>query len=1135
MSKEQESLKTEIYGLLKSRGLNPVSKDSSGDTVPIPTEAEVFEFMFSKDGKDYGKVWVTLDGLRQLIVYFGKDVADSPKNGSQDSNSWSQLHRALSRFATGRQLSFELSDQSNLEADMAKREHTKREEQVNEGYYPIGKNASGNNNVPSVTMRIQHTRPIEEGEQRFRNIARIFVENQDGERILLPTTKPGLARTYVRHIAEGGKPNDERWNHLGSLCEEYQKMAGFVRATRNGQFNESAQSLVNEGINHYQKLRETLGKLQGKRGYNEYFESYTPALMEDEEQIDLSEMFMSSSLDPRIESVMPILSKLSRNITETTDMAETIALEEWADSLTELSNEKLGDYKKAAGADASAADKAGDFKRGDKRFKGIVRATVKQGDNDTKKHQEQGVDQRKLDIIKRMHGIISKNREQGMDEGQLDEIGDTPAGRAALQKYQDKAGNQVAAHWKQVHNKSYLPTDPKMAKRNAGTVAAGNRTHGFGIAKNQQDKVTDRFKYRDAVGLSHVYQKNDPLEQGVTEEGEISMDNPGKLSNQEYKDKLNQLHGQPDKNTSWMNKQHQDFYDKNPSFKQAGKSTSTVGDSGRFASTVVPSVTDTKVGRIPMNTPGGSAMRGGGGMGGGGGGSFKRPGDDWRYNMLKLENASDEQGVAEEGNPVPGQNFTTSQGQQMNWNPASKSWQQQAPVPGDDGGFDVVSGYDTDHTIDNGNKSTGTYTSTTIAKNPTTGQQQSLASWDHTDPATGKNYSGSNYIDAQGNAETEKNYQESKTGITSTHEVDVDKGLSRLRELAGVQTHPVQSQNNIQGIDLDDVGARTYPVPNRGNIQGTDLDPTDLDPIGLSPLNQTNVNPHSPVAPVDLTQNSSNDIPAGNKLVRPIKPLEHEIEEGVYDPDYRGGHNNEFDELEDLLSKSGMSQDDLMRQRFLTSKYGLNTPADMVKLPALKKDAEAGYKTRKAEIDTNLEKRNQQYLQDKLTDLEYQQDPGAFVKRRTQQSLPKDAIAPADIAAEPGMDYSLGRAKLGSSPSVKLPNAGFSVDQFSSEPSAKVPAAEPGMDYSLGRAKLGSSPSTKLPNFRPDLSVEVPPASPDSAPTQTNQLDTRNQNSSIFQQLAQLRNRTRGSMTEASHEDAGVNTMLERMKKLSGM
>ena len=118
--------------------------------------------------------------------------------------------------------------------------------------------------------------------------------------------------------------------------------------------------------------------------------------------------------------------------------------------------------------------------------------------------------------------------------------------------------------------------------------------------------------------------------------------------------------------------------------------------------------------------------------------------------------------TAEQGNPVAGQDFTMKDGAQMKWNPASKSWQQQAPVPGDDGGFDVVSGYDTDHTIDNGNKSTGTYTSTTIAKKPTTGQQQSLASWDHTDPKTVKNYSGTNFIDPQGNAEVQKNYKESK-------------------------------------------------------------------------------------------------------------------------------------------------------------------------------------------------------------------------------------------------------------------------------------------------------------------------------------------------------------------------------------
>jgi hypothetical protein len=195
----------------------------------------------------------------------------------------------------------------------------------------MGKKASYNDAVPNVKIVIQHTRQIEEGEQRYRNIAKIFLENSEGERFLAPTIKPGVARVYGRLIAEGDKPHGERWNHVTSLVEEYQKMGAFVRATRNGQFNESAQRLVNEGINHYQGLRETLSRMTGHRGYNTYFESWTPSLMEEEtEENNLNELFVQETLDPRIESVMPILNKLQKKVAE---MKETNALSEWADNI----------------------------------------------------------------------------------------------------------------------------------------------------------------------------------------------------------------------------------------------------------------------------------------------------------------------------------------------------------------------------------------------------------------------------------------------------------------------------------------------------------------------------------------------------------------------------------------------------------------------------------------------------------------------------------------------------------------------------------------------------------------------------------------------------------------------------------
>ena len=55
--------------------------------------------------------------------------------------------------------------------------------------------------------------------------------------------------------------------------------------------------------------------------------------------------------------------------------------------IDELSSDLLGRYKTAAGADASKADKAGDYNKGNKRFSGIMKATKKQFANDMKKEK----------------------------------------------------------------------------------------------------------------------------------------------------------------------------------------------------------------------------------------------------------------------------------------------------------------------------------------------------------------------------------------------------------------------------------------------------------------------------------------------------------------------------------------------------------------------------------------------------------------------------------------------------------------------------------------------------------------------------------------------------------------------------
>lgn len=343
MSTNQETLKSTLFKFLRTNGYQPTMLDSSGKEMGITDEADVFQFSFVKDGRDYGTVTIGVDGSGIVTVYYGEGVAKSPTAKSEDgSMSWHQLEVALRKVTFGLGVRrFQLKDESDLRYDMAKRQHTK---QLEEAYIPVNKNTTLNDSVPTVKLRIQHTRNLGEGEQRFRNIARIYVENTNGERFLLTTKKPGLARVYARHIAEGGEYKDSRWAHLDSLVEEYNKMAGFVRATKNNNFNESTQQLVAEGVNHYISLRETLQKLTGKKGYTSYFESWAPTLSEDTENVvDLAEKFKSNTLDPRIECVMPILARLTKQINED-PMKEIKELEEWALSIQEADGQKDGDY-----------------------------------------------------------------------------------------------------------------------------------------------------------------------------------------------------------------------------------------------------------------------------------------------------------------------------------------------------------------------------------------------------------------------------------------------------------------------------------------------------------------------------------------------------------------------------------------------------------------------------------------------------------------------------------------------------------------------------------------------------------------------------------------------------------------------
>ena len=88
---------------------------------------------------------------------------------------------------------------------------------------------------------------------------------------------------------------------------------------------------------------------------------------------------------------------------------------EEVEQVEELSNDLLGRYKTGASKQASELDKAGNIKKADSRFSGIVKATKKQFDNDLKKEASSPAQQAAIAIAMKKDG--KKPMNETLEEG----------------------------------------------------------------------------------------------------------------------------------------------------------------------------------------------------------------------------------------------------------------------------------------------------------------------------------------------------------------------------------------------------------------------------------------------------------------------------------------------------------------------------------------------------------------------------------------------------------------------------------------------------------------------------------------------------------------------------------------------
>ena len=340
----QNSISSELNNLLITRDFDvdalstKTGKPAVNERgVPDASEADMFSFDWvGPTGKNYGTMVILLDQNGGMTVYFGDNLGRTmdPEDkkawyGDSETDSPGFLEQ-LKNFAIRTSKirgGFGLEDLSKLKYAIA------GQAALTESFYGTRK-VSYSGEPTQARLMIKHTRPITEGDKRYRYVESLFIETAEGERFRLPFRKLAGGRAMLEHVRQGGNPYDIRGQHIAETVNQLNVLSQFRRAHQGRVFEGAAGDLVTETDQYYQRLNHNLKHMATSRGYNRYFESWKPADISEGDIMveDLRGMFVETRIDPRIESALPMLAKIQQ---EAKAMKEADIFESWAARLVE--------------------------------------------------------------------------------------------------------------------------------------------------------------------------------------------------------------------------------------------------------------------------------------------------------------------------------------------------------------------------------------------------------------------------------------------------------------------------------------------------------------------------------------------------------------------------------------------------------------------------------------------------------------------------------------------------------------------------------------------------------------------------------------------------------------------------------
>lgn len=281
--KSLDTISEDLFNKIRGRFPSVTIGDSSGKVTNDPAQARFFDFDYKSDGKNIGKISVSVTEDSVSVLYSNSFMENQDEVTREN---WYNFLKELRMFAKKRLLDFDTQDitKSNLDRrDYKFLAQNSGETQMSESKM-FGTSRVSYQNIGNARLNIRHRSAVipEQAASRTRNIDRIYIESPEGERFRYPYRHLAGARAMARHVSEGGNPYDDFGKHVVGLSEELNNLKTFKTYVNRSR-------VMAEGLSQYMDIiegrakdvKKELESIQKSNGYANIIENYESVVLED--------------------------------------------------------------------------------------------------------------------------------------------------------------------------------------------------------------------------------------------------------------------------------------------------------------------------------------------------------------------------------------------------------------------------------------------------------------------------------------------------------------------------------------------------------------------------------------------------------------------------------------------------------------------------------------------------------------------------------------------------------------------------------------------------------------------------------------------------------------------------------------